>query len=90
MRTTANRLVLSNLLFLNEGEDLQSNAIDREDIHKADMIFCGDKVLKNRWGKHGTIGEPYLEQHIEHTHQIVLDIWDKVIQREKEIGEVKR
>ena len=45
MRTTANRLVLSNLLFLNEGEDLQSNAIAREDVYKADMIFCGDKIL---------------------------------------------
>lgn len=78
MRTTANRLVLSNLLFLNEGEDLQSNAIAREDVYKADMIFCGDKILKNRWGKHGTIMEPYVDIQVDQNRRILLDIFKEI------------
>jgi hypothetical protein len=85
MRTTANRLVLSNLLFLNEGEDLQSNAIDREDVYKADMIFCGDKILKNRWGKHGTIMEPYHALQQEDSYKVLLEIFNEITKKEKEI-----
>jgi len=82
-------LVLDEREMINAKSDIMA-LYTRSDVYRADVVICGNKVLKNKWGKHGTIGEPYLEQHIEHTHQIVLDIWDKVMQREKEIGEVKR
>jgi len=82
MRIGANRLVLSKLLFLEDGENLQSISINREDVYEADMIICGDKVLKNRWGKHGTIGES-LEQRVEDTHRILLNIWNEIGKGEK-------
>jgi hypothetical protein len=49
-----------------------------ENEYEADVIICGDKIIKNRWGKHGTIGEPYLEQQIEYSLRILLDIWNKM------------
>jgi hypothetical protein len=71
-----------------EDEMLYSSNYSRQLIYQADLILCGDKVIKNRWGKHGTIGEPYLQQQVEHTLQTVLDIWNKM-KKGKKIKEIK-
>jgi len=60
-----------------------NDRIKSEKMYMADVIICGDKILKNRWSKCGTIGEPYLEQHVEDTHRILLDIWNEMGKGEK-------
>jgi len=71
-----------------EDEMLHSSNYSRQLIYQADLILCGDKVIKNRWGKYGTIGEPYLQERVEYTLQVVLDIWN-MMKKGKKIKEIK-
>ena len=78
------------VVVLDKEDDMlhSSSNYSRQLIYQADLILCGDKVIKNRWGKHGTIGEPYLQDRVEYTLGIVLDIWNKM-KKGKKIKEIK-
>jgi len=82
-------MISGTVLILDSEDQMKAGYDNLRAVYSADVVICGNKVLKNRWGKHGTIGEPFLEQRAEHTLEVLLDIWDKIIQGEREVGKIE-
>lgn len=59
----------------------------KSNVYRADLVICGDKILKNKWGRHGTIVEPYYDAvQQEECYKILLEIFDEIVtKKEKEI-----
>jgi len=81
------------VLILDEGEMINAEddimaVYTRSEVYQADLVICGEKVIKNRWGKPGTIGGLSLEQRIEEEKKfhILLDIWHELMDRK--LGEI--
>lgn len=70
------KAVKGEVIFVDSENDL--NKLPREYVYRADMILCGDKVLKNRWGKHGIIMEPYHQVLQENSYRILFDIFNEI------------
>jgi|GEM_PF-4090800 len=45
-----------------------------DSVYTADIVICGDKIIKNRFGKQGTIMEPYVEIEVDQNRRFILDI----------------
>jgi len=81
------QLIRADILVLPKGPDLDQRNLLREDVYSADLIISGhDKILKNRWGKPGTIVDSYQDLLQEECYKILLEIFNEVIiKKEREM-----
>jgi hypothetical protein len=52
----------------------------KDEVYEADLVMCDDKIIKNRWGKYGTIVEPDFEHPIDRDlrMRLLLDIFKEI------------
>jgi hypothetical protein len=71
------------VIFLEQEDGLESAFREKTKAYMADVIICGDKVVKNRWGKHGTIMEPYHALQQEECYKILLEIFNEIVTKKE-------
>jgi len=76
------------VLILDENEELDLDGdvmafYTRTEVYQADLVIRGDKVIKNRWGRNGTIVDTGFEHLADQNIRIrlLLDIWNEMMKQ---------